>query len=187
MHQLRRACFLATLLTVAALITVVAASCTKDEGTSGTDREAPVSETPVSEAPASTAVDVCETLTPSMVGQAVGVEIRDTARLFGNDDPRACAYYLDNSDSDPGYAVSVITKPDSGKILVDSRCSGEDETVVEVERGDRACTVGGNDLVVLRGDGYVEVAIGILVVDLPDEAAYRTAALAIYDALEPSL
>ena len=129
-------------------------------------------------------VDVCEALSNDVVGEAVGVAINDTARLLGNGDPRACAYYRGNAATDQGYAVSVITSPDNGKSVFDARCTGDERPV---DRGDHACVVGGNDLIVLRGSGYVEVANGILIVDLPNDTAYGDAAVAVYDALEPSL
>ncbi len=78
--------------------------------------------------------------------------------------------------------------------MLDGRCSADEGegvlaglVVFEVHRGDRACAVEGNDLAVQRDEGFVEVSICILTVDLPDAVAYLAAALAIYDALEPSL
>ena len=88
----------------------------------------------------------------------------------------------------------MITSPDNGQVVVDSRCRADEGEgvlsgleVLVIDRGDEGCAVDGHDLVVRRDDGYVEVAIGILTVDLPDDEAYRNAAVAIYDALEPSL
>ncbi len=155
-------------------------------------------ETATAAAPPTTAlqrgVDVCAVLPTQVVGDAIGVAINDTARLIGDGDPRACAYYLGDADTDPGYAVSVITSPDNGQVVVDSRCRADEGEgvlsgleVLVIDRGDEGCAVDGHDLVVRRDDGYVEVAIGILTVDLPDDEAYRNAAVAIYDALEPSL
>lgn len=159
--------------------------CGTEGGTTGGNSSALRTSAPSGAATRSSAdLDVCEVLTADAVGEAVGVSIVDTARLFGDGDPRACAYYRGNATTDQGYAVSVITSPDDGMAVFDARCAVD---VRPVERGDDACVVGGNDLIVLRGSGYVEVAIGILMVDLPDETAHADAAVAVYDALEPSL
>lgn len=178
---------------VAVIVLVLSTGCAGDGKTRSNQA------TTQSESPSVRAVDVCTALPADVVAGALGVAINDTARLFGDDDPRSCAYYLDDADTDLGYAASVMTSADNGEVLFDSRCrpdkrpgagqtatSPADSVVLEVERGDDACAAGGNDLVVRQGDGYVEISIGILVVDLPDEKAYRDAAVAIYDALESS-
>lgn len=163
---------------------VLGSGCAKEATADGTSRASEASATSEAVTPTSANLDVCAALTTDAVGEAVGIAINDTARLFGNDDPRACAYYRGKAATDQGYAVSVITSPDNGTAVFGARCSGD---AVPVDRGDDACLVGGNDLIVLRGSGYVEVAIGILIVDLPDDTAYGDAAVAVYDALEPSL